>query len=273
MNWNFALSSADSAPSSAPILLQGSIKENLRMAAALGYNGLEVHVRENAFLNYEDILNTSQECGVKIAAIITGRLNTQGGVNLIDDRPYIVEAAMQGMRSYIDMASRLQSDLVIGWVKGQIPTGTAPQIYLERLAHNLKIICNEACGKGVKVFLEVINRYEVNIFTTAKETVEFIDHWAISNCYVHLDTFHMGIEETDAISAIRLCGNRLGYFHAADNTRRYPGSGTFHFVEYFEALKEIGFKGYVSVECLPLPDWKTAAQNAIQHLKQCAASL
>ena len=273
MNWNFALSSADSAPPSAPILLQGSIEDNLRTAAALGYSGLEVHTRENAFLNYDGILHTSKECGVKIAAIVTGRLNTQGGVNLIDDRPYIAEAAMQGMCSYIDMATRFQSDIVIGWVKGRIPDGAASNIYMERLARNLKVLCDEAGGKGVKVFLEVINRYEVNIFTSAKETVEFIDYWAIPNCYVHLDTFHMGIEETDAIAAIRLCGNKLGYFHVADNTRKYPGSGTFHFNTYLEALKEIGFKGYVSVECLPLPDWKTAAQNAIQHLKQCTASL
>lgn len=273
MTWNFALSSADSAPVSAPILLQGKIEENLRAAANLGYVGLEVHTREDAFLDYKNILNTSEACGVKIAAIVTGRLNTQGGVNLIDDRPYITEAAMHGMRSYIDMAARLRSDLVIGWVRGRIPTGAAPETYLERLARNLKILCGEAHNQGVKIFLEVINRYEVNIFTTANETVEFINHWKIPNCYVHLDTFHMGIEETDAVAAIRLCGDKLGYFHVADNTRQYPGSGTFHFNEFMIALREINYSGYVSVECLPLPDWKTAAQNAIRHLKQYTDSL
>lgn len=267
--WNYALSSADRAPATAPILLRGDICRNLEAAAALGYQGLEVHTREDICLDYKEIARTASGCGIRIAAVVTGRLNTQGGVNLIDDRPYISYAALEGLRKYIKMAYSLKTDLVIGWIKGMIPAGSDPQPYLERLAGNLTTVCAEAGENGVKVFVEVINRYETNIFTTAHETKDFLAKWEIPNCYIHLDTFHMNIGENNAVEAIRCCGERLGYFHVADNTRLYPGSGMLDFRSYFSALAEIGYKGFVSVECLPLPDGETAARRAIAYLRQC----
>jgi sugar phosphate isomerase/epimerase len=272
-NWQYALSSAETAPDTAPILLRGDICGNIRAATELGYQGLEVHIREDTPLDYEKINQTVIEQGTKIAAIVTGRLNTQGKVNLIDDRPYITGAALEGMGKYITMAANLKTDLIIGWIKGRIPDGAESRSYLVRLAGNLGRICREAAEQGVRVFVEVINRYEVNIFTTAQETVHFLEQWKIPNCYVHLDTFHMNIDETDPIEAIRLCGKRLGYFHVADNTRLYPGSGTLNFGQYFSVLKEIGYEGFVSVECQPIPDGRTAAQKALRFLKQCEENI
>jgi sugar phosphate isomerase/epimerase len=269
----YALSSAGEAPSSAPIVLTGDLYSRMRTAREFGYTGLEVHLREDESLDLGKVKETAAELGVCFSALVTGRLCTQGGVNLIDDRPYIVEAALKGMRTYIDRAAELKTDLIIGWIKGKIPDGAGHTPYLDRLGVNLKILCAEAAERGVRIFVEVINRYETNIFTTSVETLNFIDTRGIPNCFVHLDTFHMNIEETDTCEAIKAAGKRLGYFHVADNTRRYPGSGTLNFVPVFSALKEIGYKGFVSVECLPWPDGKTAAERAIGHLKTCEKSL
>ena len=263
----FALSSADSAPDSAPILLKNDIISNLKEASSLGYQGLEVHTRETALFKYDEITKVMDEYGIAVSAVVTGRLFTQGMVNLTDDRPYITDSAMQGMFTYIKMASRLKSDIIIGWAKGKIPENASPEPYMERLARNLRLICNEADSQGVKVFLEAINRYETNIFRTAKELMEFLNFWDIQNSFVHLDTFHMNIEESDPIEAIRVCGKKLGYFHAADNTRLYPGTGTLDFKSCLDALDEINYGGYISVECLPYPDGKTAAIKALDYLK------
>jgi sugar phosphate isomerase/epimerase len=265
----YALSSAETAPATAPILLRGDMCGNIKAAAELGYQGLEVHMREDTDLDYGKISQTMAEYDVKISAIVTGRLNTQGMVNLIDDRPYITGAAMKGMGEYIKIAAALKTDLIIGWVKGRIPDGAPSKDYLARLARNLGRICTEAAERGVKIFIEVINRYEVNIFTTAREAMDFLDTRGISNCYIHLDTFHMNIEETDPVGAVRFCGKRLGYFHVADNTRLYPGSGTLDFSAYVSVLREIGYGGFISVECLPYPDGQTAAKRAIEHLRRC----
>lgn len=266
--WKIALSSADEAPATAPILLLGSVEENLEKAASLGYDAIEVHTREDVELDYDSIRAAYERTNARVAMVITGRLNTEGMCSLIADEPYIVSATMDGMRQYIDMAQALEADIVIGWVKGNVPKGGKREKYLDRLAKNLRILAKYAAERKVKLNIEVINRYEVNIFTTADEIMRFLEKYEIENCYAHLDTFHMGIDECDPVKAIRRCKGKLGYFHLADNSREYPGSGQFDFKRIFEALDEIGYDGYLSVECLPRPTGEEAAKRAIDYLNR-----
>jgi len=266
-DWKYAVSSAEDAPSTAPILFCGDICANMQAAGKLGYSAIEVHIRETAEIDYEAIAKIQMESGTKIGMIITGRLNTEGKVNLIDDIPYITDAAIEGMKKYIDIASKLDADIVVGWIKGNIPNGGIRKKYMNRLAYNLKILAEYGKDKNVKLNLEVINRYEVNVFTTCREIVDFLDEFDLDNCYVHLDTFHMNIDETNPVEAIQLAGKRLGYFHLADNSRRYPGSGQLDFVKIIKTLEDIGYNGYLSVECLPYPSGEEAAERAITYLK------
>jgi len=287
--WRLAVSSADRAPESAPILLQGTITENLLQAAKLGYDAIEVHTRETAQLDYDEIEKIVASSGVKVCMVITGRLNTEGKCSLIDDRPYVVNAAIEGMKQYIDMASKLNADIVIGWVRGNIPQGGNKEYYFNRLAQNLKILAEYGKQKNVKLNIEVINRYEINTFNTAKETVDFIEatnryESQVANSLEETlqiiqrvqgkmlsilpDTFHMNIEEKDFKEAISICKSKLGYVHIADNTRWYPGSGQIDFKQIVNCLEKVGYTGYLSVECLPCPDKVSAAKNAIDYLNK-----
>lgn len=265
--WKFGVSSTDEAPESAPLLLKGSIVDNLRTAASLGYQAIEVHTREDVELDYDRIRECMEETGVKIAQIVTGRLNTEGMCSLMDDRPYVTEAAMQGMYRYLDMAAKLEAGIVIGWVKGNVPPGKTPGKYMERLARNLKLLNDCAREKKVPISIEVINHYEVNVFTTSRSLAVFLEQYDLDNCYIHLDTYHMNLEENSFAEAIRAAKGRLGYFHIADNQRWYPGSGQLDFASIFAALEEIGYDGYVTVECFPRGDGRAAAEKAITYLK------
>lgn len=122
--------------------------------------------------------------------------------------------------------------------------------------------------KGVKIFIEAINRYEINTMNTAGDVVDLIDEYELTNTFVHLDTFHMNIEEVNIAKAIELCGDKLGYIHFADSNRSYPGAGHIDFSKVIKALHHINYKGCISVECLPLPDRLHAAQNALYNSKQ-----
>lgn len=267
--WKIAVSSADAAPLTAPILMLGGVADNLRKAGALGFQAIEVHTREDVELDYEGIAQAAAESGCKVGMIITGRLNTEGKCDLISDIPYITKAAIDGMKQYIDMAHKVGAEgIVVGWVKGNVPAGGDRAKYMARLAKNFKILNDYGKEKGVRLNIEVINRYEVNVFTTAEETMSFLEaHPELDNCYAHLDTFHMNIDECDPVAAIRRCKGRLGYFHLADNSRRYPGSGQLDFKTMFETLEEIGYDGYLSIECLPYPTHEEAAKKGIEYVK------
>jgi len=272
--FRYAVSFAEVTPMTAPLPLCGDVCENLHRAAALGYAGLELHTRENAPLDIAKIKTASAECGGAITAIATGRLYTQGKMSMLDDDPSTAKAAGQGMRAYIDLAHSLGArDLVVGWAKGNIPPEGERGHYMQRLANGLRSLGEYAAPKGVRLHLEVINRYEANLLTTAEETCSFLEEHELENCFVHLDTFHMNIEESDPYAAIRRCGRRLGYFHVADNTRRYPGSGQLDFIRTLATLKEFGYDGYVTVECTPGPDRLETAKKAIEHLRHCESRL
>lgn len=241
----------------------------MELAADYGYDAIEFHTRENFCFDDEKLRQMRQEGRGDICALVTGRLYTEGGYSLLDSDPAVAERAMAGLKTYIESASRLGVDIVLGWAKGNVPAGGDRAAYLDLLARQLSDLDAYAAERNVRILVEVINHYETNLFNTASETLAFFDEHHLNNCYVHLDTYHMGLEECDPYAAIRLCGSRLGYFHVADNSRRYPGSGQFDFRRILATLAEICYSGYVTVECIPEPDRRTAAQKAIEHLKAC----
>ena len=262
--WKYGVSFAEQSPMTAPLPLAGDLFENMETALRLGYEGIEFHTRENAPLDLTKM--AAHPC--RVAMLVTGRVFTQGGLSLLDEDP---TPCINAMKTYLDKAAQLNAGIVLGWAKGNIPQGADREEYLEKLGKQLQILNSYGKEVGAPIVIEVINRYEVNIFNTAKETLEFIQRFDLDNCYVHLDTFHMNIEETDPYEAIRLCGDKLGYFHVADNTRLYPGSGQLDFKKILATLDEIGYSGWVTVECIPRPDRITAATKALEHLHHCEA--
>ena len=73
----------------------------------------------------------------------------------------------------------------------------------------------------------------------------------LENVGVMGDTFHMNIEETDMGEALRKVGKRLYYLHIADSNRAAPGRGHIDFENIAQALKDIDYHGWISMELLP----------------------
>ena len=89
--------------------------------------------------------------------------------------------------------------------------------------------------------LEVVNRFETNLLNTTAQGMKFIDDTGSDHVRLHLDTFHMNIEEANPAAAIRLAGDRLGYFHIGESNRGYLGDGVIDFDLIFDALLDIGY--------------------------------
>jgi D-psicose/D-tagatose/L-ribulose 3-epimerase len=112
----------------------------------------------------------------------------------------------------------------------------------------LRDIAREAAPLGVVLGLEVCNRYETNVVNTARAALELADDIAADNVMVHLDTYHMNIEEDDLVRPLHDVGDRLGYVHVGDNHRGPLGSGHIDFTGFFHALDDIGYRGPITFE-------------------------
>lgn len=112
----------------------------------------------------------------------------------------------------------------------------------------LRRLADRAEGVGVTIGIEAVNRYESNLVNTAEQALELADDIGAENVVVHLDAYHMNIEEQNLADPVRLCGARLGYVHVGESHRGYLGTGTVAFPELFGALAEIGYDGVLTFE-------------------------
>jgi len=109
-------------------------------------------------------------------------------------------------------------------------------------------LCDTMRASGIPVGLEVVNRYESNLLNTAKQAVAYIGEVGADNLYVHLDTYHMNIEESGMFEPVLTCGDRLGYVHIGESHRGYLGSGTVDFEGLFRGIRAIDYAGPITFE-------------------------
>jgi len=105
--------------------------------------------------------------------------------------------------------------------------------------------------KGIRLTVEAWNRYETYLVNRLEQSFAMVNEVDLPNVGCMGDTFHMNIEEENIANAFRLVGKKLYYVHIADSNRAAPGRGHIDFKPIAEALKEIGYEGYLSMELLP----------------------
>jgi len=119
---------------------------------------------------------------------------------------------------------------------------------IARSAEALKEVSRFAQEHGVKLALEPINRYETYVLNTAHNALKMVDLIGESNVGVLLDTYHMNIEEKDFYQPIIAAGDRLFHMHLCENDRGIPGTGLVRWDDVFRGLKDIGYRGVLSIE-------------------------
>lgn len=111
-----------------------------------------------------------------------------------------------------------------------------------RSVESMKEVMKVAEKEGVIVCCEAVNRFESPLINTAAEAIRYADMVDSKNIGIHLDTYHMNIEENNIGDGIRLVGKRLRHFHTGENNRNVPGRGHLDWDEIFKALKDIDYK-------------------------------
>jgi D-psicose/D-tagatose/L-ribulose 3-epimerase len=119
---------------------------------------------------------------------------------------------------------------------------------IQQSAETLREVAEIAAKSNITLVLEVVNRYETNICNTAAQGVQMAKLVGAPNVKVHLDVYHMNIEESDIASAIIDTGEHIGYFHTGDSHRGYMGSGSIDLTSVFRALVRADYQGPITFE-------------------------
>jgi D-psicose/D-tagatose/L-ribulose 3-epimerase len=132
---------------------------------------------------------------------------------------------------------------------GRIRPATTYEQEVVNFVVGVQRIAERAQELGLRLAIEVLNRYESHLLNTAEEAVRFVEEVGAPDVGLLLDAYHMNIEEADLGDAIRAAGEHLFLFHAADSNRQAVGRGHTDFLGVMRALKDVGYDGSIIVEC------------------------
>jgi sugar phosphate isomerase/epimerase len=104
-------------------------------------------------------------------------------------------------------------------------------------------------GSEARVLLEPINRYESGFLNRVSDNLRIIEEVAHPNAGLLPDLFHMSIEEADPAQSLRDAGDHIVHVHLGDSNRLLPGHGHLDWKAIFTALREVGYRGYLNLEC------------------------
>jgi D-psicose/D-tagatose/L-ribulose 3-epimerase len=160
-------------------------------------------------------------------------------------------AGVAYLRRCVDVTAELgarQFSGVIYAMHGKRPPERPGSQEWEWSAECLAQVAEHAGAAGVTIGLEPVNRYESPLVNTCEQALRLADMIGAPNFEIHLDTYHMNIEETDWAAPVRLAGERLCHLHLCENDRGIPGSGLVGWGELFRALGELDYDGYAGLE-------------------------
>ncbi len=183
--------------------------------------------------------------------VMTTTLPAEG--NLISPEEEKRTRGIELLKKLIDIGNEIGAELLGGvnyaaW--GYLPGRPRNQKEWERSVKAMREVSQYALKTGeIDIAVEAINRFETHFLNTAEDAVKYCKDVGTDNIKVHLDTFHMNIEETDFAGAVKTCGSEyLGYVHTCENNRGIPGTGLVPWREFFQALKEIDYQGPLVIE-------------------------
>lgn len=101
---------------------------------------------------------------------------------------------------------------------------------------------------GIQLGVEAVNRYESHLINSAEQAVTLVERISLDNVFIHLDTFHMNIEEKGAGNGILNAGNHLKYMHMSESDRGTSGYGNVPWDPIFASLAAVDFKGVLTLE-------------------------
>ena len=161
--------------------------------------------------------------------------------------------AMKYCKALIDHMVMLGCPSLIGPVYSVVGKADAVEPKQQKkefalVVKNLKVLAAYAEKKGVQICVEPLNRFETDFLNTCDKGLQLIKAVGSPALKLHLDTFHMNIEEKNQAAAIKKAGKLLGHFHACGTDRGTPGNDELDWKPIVKALKSIKYKGDVVIE-------------------------
>lgn len=247
-----------------------SLSEKLSRLADWGYQGVEFQGRDLRE-RVAEVKQALRRSKVKPASICAGYRGC-----LLDPDPAQRDLAMNDIKELLALGGDIG---VVGLIVVPIfggprlpdarPLFDAREFERKLFLAQLQELAETAEKAKCAVLVEPLNRYETHWINRLEQAVDLVRRIGSDYVKIMADFFHMNIEEADIPASIRKAGKYIAHIHLADSNRVLPGLGHTDFAAGFAALKQVGFKHFMALECGIPGDPAVLLPKCAEHLRKC----
>ena len=227
-----------------------TLEDRFVQASDLGLQGIEFW-SESLPEQVAEIERLSEQGSIVASSINNGRRS-----RFLDPDPDERARAMTELSEAIELGGRIGVEGVVfvphffdPLLPDLSPYKSAVDLELALLSKQLEILAEAAERANVQLFVESVNREETHLLNRLDQAAALVDPLGHDRLDIVADLFHMAHEEADISAAILENREHIGHVHIADSNRKLPGQGATEFKPILIALREIGFGGWLALEC------------------------
>ena len=232
----------------------------LEKLKAMGFDGVEIPIF-NLDLDYATWGKRLDDLGLKRTGVT---------VRTIDDNPISPDAAIRQKgvdlnKKTLDCCAAAGVETIVGPFHSALGhfsgAGRTDNEWKWGL-DSMRATAEYAGQVGVMLGVEPLNRFEVYFLNSQADAAEFCRQVNHPNCRMMYDTFHSNIEEKNIAKAFDAIKDMVCHIHISENDRSTPGAGNIRWDENFDAIKSIGYDGWLVIEAfgLALPELAAATR-------------
>ena len=214
-----------------------------------GFDTVEIPVEAPEHIDPAKVKVAADKAGLAIGSVCA----CMGPGRDFRGTPEEQATGMTYCKALVDQAAIMGCPRLIGPIYSVVGKADAVEpaqqkVEFALVVKNLKELAAYAAAKGITLCIEPLNRFETDFLNTTDKGLKLIKAVGAKNVVLHLDTFHMNIEEKNQAAAIIKAGKTLGHFHACGSDRGTPGGDHIDWKPIVAALKKINYQGDVVIE-------------------------
>lgn len=226
-----------------------SVHDLFPKIAKMGFDVVEIAAEDPSLIDAKEVKKALQIYGLK--AIICGAFGPSRDLTSED------ETLHKNSFSYIEACLDLCVEVGSGFLGGPMYSAVgkarmvSPEVRKmewERAVKNLRVVCEMAADRGLKIALEPLNRFESDLVNTSEDVLRLVNDINHPAAQIMLDGFHMNIEERNIEKAIMTAGDKLIHFQVSENYRGTPGTGQTNWQAYKNGLEAINYEQAITIE-------------------------
>lgn len=214
-----------------------------------GFDTVEIPIEDPSHIDPAKVKTAADKAGLAIGSVCAA---------MGPGRDFRGSAAEQKtatayLKALIDQAAAMGCPRVIGPIYSVVGLigahdDATKKKHFDAVVKNLEALAKLAEAKGIELCIEPLNRFETDFLNTVDQGLKLVKAIGSNAVRLHLDTFHMNIEEKNQAAAILKAGKLLGHFHACGSDRGTPGGDHIDWPSIVAALQKIGYEGDVVIE-------------------------